>query len=207
MDYTDYNDSELLLYISENNEEASEIIFKKYEPLIKTISNKMFRYCYGTGLELSDLYQEGMLALNLAVNSFDDQKNIRFSTFVRKCIERRIASTIIAYRRNKHKFLNEAVSLEFSEDERYKLDILLKDSSTNPENVLVEYEQNEIFLGNLKEQLTNLEVNVLDLKLDGFSYNEIAQLLDKNRKCIDNAVQRIRLKARIVMKQLEMVEK
>lgn len=203
MDYTDYNDSELLLYISESNEDASEIIFKKYEPLIKTLSNKMFKYCYETGLELSDLYQEGMLALNLAVNSFDEQKNIRFSTFARKCIERRIASTIISSRRQKHKFLNESVSLEFSDDERYKLDILLKDSSSNPENVLVEYEQNELLLNNLKEQLTNLEVNVLDLKLDGFSYSEIASILGKNRKCIDNAVQRIRLKAKVVMKQLE----
>lgn len=203
MDYTDYNDNELLLYISENNEDACEIIFKKYEPLIKTLSNKMFKYCYGTSLELSDLYQEGMLALNLAVNSFDGQKNIRFSTFARKCIERRIASTIISSRRQKHKFLNESVSLEFSNDERYKLDILLKDSSSNPENVLVEYEQNELFLNNLKEQLTSLEVNVLDLKLDGFSYNEIASILGKNRKCIDNAVQRIRLKAKFVMKQLE----
>ena len=41
MDYRDYNDSELLSYIAENNEEANDIIFKKYEPLIVSIAIKM----------------------------------------------------------------------------------------------------------------------------------------------------------------------
>ena len=205
MDYTDYNDNELLLYVSENNEAASEIIFKKYEPLIKALSNKMFKYCYGTSLELSDLYQEGMLALDLAINSFDEQKNIRFSTYVRLCIQRRIGTTILSARRLKHKILNDSFSLECSEDEKYKMDILLKDLKSNPENVLIENEQNKTFLNNLKDQLTDLEENVLNLKLAGFSYDEIAQLLDKNRKCIDNSVQRLRLKAKNVIKELETI--
>ena len=34
MNYSDYNDYELLSYIEENNEDANNIIFKKYEPII-----------------------------------------------------------------------------------------------------------------------------------------------------------------------------
>ena len=34
MNYKDYNDFELISYIHENNEEANEILFKKYEPII-----------------------------------------------------------------------------------------------------------------------------------------------------------------------------
>ena len=34
MDYRDYNDNEILSYIYENNEEANEILYKKFEPLI-----------------------------------------------------------------------------------------------------------------------------------------------------------------------------
>ena len=40
MDYKDYNDYELLDYIAEGNEDANNIIIKKYEPLIIKIANK-----------------------------------------------------------------------------------------------------------------------------------------------------------------------
>ena len=43
MQYREYNDYELLNYISENNEEANEILFEKYKPLIVNISNKLYK--------------------------------------------------------------------------------------------------------------------------------------------------------------------
>ena len=76
MYYTDYNDYELLNYVSEGNEEANNIILKKYEPLINTIALKMLKYCNNSGLEKSDLVQEGLIGLNHALNFFSEQKNI-----------------------------------------------------------------------------------------------------------------------------------
>ena len=32
MNYSDYNDYELLSYVQENNEEATDVLYKKYEP-------------------------------------------------------------------------------------------------------------------------------------------------------------------------------
>ena len=49
MQYREYNDYELLNYISENNEEANEILFEKYKPLIVNISNKLYKYCKNKG--------------------------------------------------------------------------------------------------------------------------------------------------------------
>lgn len=204
MDYRDYNDNELLLYISENNEDASEIIFKKYEPLIKTTANKMHKYCKGTGLELNDLIQEGMLALNLAINHFDTEKNTNFYSFAKTCIERKVLSAVISATRQKHKILNDSVSLELPDDEKYKLNILLSDISLNPEHLLINQEQSEIFLHNVKENLTDLELQVFELKLSGFSYQEISDLLDKDKKCIDNAVQRLRLKIKKIRNDLDL---
>ena len=48
MKYRDMNDNELLYYISDGIEEAYDMLFKKYEPLISSISNKMFNYAKGT---------------------------------------------------------------------------------------------------------------------------------------------------------------
>ena len=42
MKYRDYNDYELLSYISEQNEDAEEILYKKYKPMIVSFAKKYF---------------------------------------------------------------------------------------------------------------------------------------------------------------------
>ena len=54
MDYKDYNDNELLWYIAEQNEMATDILYKKYEPLIVNFAKKMYEYCQYSGLEIND---------------------------------------------------------------------------------------------------------------------------------------------------------
>ena len=49
MDYKEYNDNELLYYVNEANEEATEIIYKKYEPLINNLARKIINYCKNSG--------------------------------------------------------------------------------------------------------------------------------------------------------------
>ena len=86
MNYKDFNDFELLDYIYSNNEDASEIMLYKYRPLIVSIAQKYVKH--NKTLDLNDLVQEGMLALNDAVMSFNDEKDANFGTFAKICIER-----------------------------------------------------------------------------------------------------------------------
>lgn len=204
MDYRDYNDNELLSYISENNEDANDIIYKKYEPLIKSTANKLYKYCKNTGLELNDLVQEGMLGLNLAINHFDSEKNNSFYSYAKLCIERRIISIVVGSKRQKHKILNDSLSFELPEEEKYKLDIILSDNSLNPEKLIINQEQTDILLNNVKNILTDFELQVFELKLSGFSYQEIGDILEKDKKSIDNAVQRLRLKIKKIIKQFDL---
>ena len=76
MKYKDYNDSELLSYIREENEEANEIIYEKYKPMIIMIAKKMVTKCNSIGLEVSDLVQEGMIALAEAIRTYNDIKDV-----------------------------------------------------------------------------------------------------------------------------------
>ena len=48
----------------------------------------------------------------------------------------------------------------------------------------------------IKESLSQLEYKILALFLQGFSYEEIGNKLDRIDKSIDNAMQRIRKKLR-----------
>jgi RNA polymerase sporulation-specific sigma factor len=196
MNYRDFNDNELIAYIKENNEEANNIIFEKYRPLIVGAATRMFSYCKNSGLELNDLIQEGMLGLNQALNSFDTERDITFYTYAKTCVERKIVSLVVSSRRLKHKILNESISIEIynDNDEVVNLDKLLSDSSTNPETIIFDNEQNNELIEKIKNNLTPLEQQVFELKINNFNYNEIAEILDKDSKSIDNALQRIKNK-------------
>ena len=202
MNYKDYNDYELINYVREKDELASDILFKKYEPLIVSYANKMYPYCRYNGIEINDLIQEGMMGLNLAINNFKDNSDNLFYTFAKKCVERKMISLVIKSRRQKHKILNESLSLEFTleNDKVGDLTSILKDNSLNPEELVITSDSEEELLKNIRSVLTDNEESVFELKIAGFDYKEIAEILDKTPKAIDNTIQRIKNKCKEIIK-------
>lgn len=196
MNYKDYNDYELISYIRENSEEANEILFEKYKPMIVNIATKMVNYSPNLGLEINDLIQEGMLGLNTAINSFDENDETSFYTYAKTCIERKIISTMVGAKRQKHKILNESMSIEIynDDDNSSVMEGLVADNSYNPENLIVQTEDGNSLYEKIVEQLTPLEQQVFELKAGGFKYKEIADILDKDPKVIDNALNRLKTK-------------
>ena len=196
MNYKDYNDEELLMYIRESSEDAHEILFKKYKPLVSSIVKKFYPYVSSSGLEKSDLMQEGYLGLNAAIERYSDEKENVFYTFARKCIERRVISAVVTANRQKHKILNESLSLEYNdlEKEIYSIEDFLYDKEEDPLEKIVLLENKEELLSSLNKILTENEKKVLELKNFGHNYQEIAQILGKSHKAIDNTIQRIRIK-------------
>ena len=195
MNYTDLNDNELIYYAYENNEEANNILIKKYEPLINSIVTRMMKSCSYMGLERSDLVQEGMIGLSHAVDYFNEQRDITFYTYAKTCIERRIISVIVAAKRLKHKALNDSISLDADEGDSF-LEHLLRDNHSNPAEIVMDVEHTEKLIENIKSKLTDFELQVFELMLSYFKYVEIAEMLDKDKKQIDNAIQRIKMKVR-----------
>ena len=196
MNYRELNDNELISYIAEKNEDAEEIIYAKYEPLINSVANKMYSYCKNTGLELSDLLQEGRIGLSQAISTYKEEKDTLFYTYAKTCIERRVISLIISSNRMKHQFLNSAISLdkEVANTENARLDEIIKDPKETPEEILINNEFKEEWIQKVKEKLNDFEIQVFDLKISGFDYKEIANILDTTPKKIDNTLQRIKLK-------------
>ena len=197
MDYKDFNDYELLSYIAEGNEDANNIIIKKYEPLINKIAIKMLPYCQNNGLEKSDLIQEGMIGLNHAIDRYQEQEDALFYTYAKKCIERKIISVVVSSNRNKNKILNESISYD---DEENLLIKFIKSQSPSPEEQILNLELEEDLLIRIKDVLTDLEEQVFSLLISGFKYREIAEILDKDQKSIDNAIQRIKTKIKNILK-------
>lgn len=199
MNYKDFNDQELLSFISENSEDSHEILFKKYKPLIVSTATKMMHSCPNLGLETKDLIQEGYLGLNQAIDTFDDKKDVLFFTYAKTCIESKMVSLIVSSKRLKHRILNESLSFEANEEENNSLETALEDSTLNPETYLIEIESMEELVSQIKEKLTPFESQVFELKINHFSYKEIANILDKDPKAVDNAIQRIKNKITLTL--------
>ena len=193
--YNDLNDYEIISYISENNEEANDIIFEKYKPLIVDRSKKLFVYCKNYGVEINDLIQEGMLGLNDAITTFNDTKDTCFYTYALRCINSRIISFIVKSGRLKNKILNDSIFLELNkQDESNGFGKNIADNSYNPEEILIKEENKQEILDIIDKNLTEFEKQVINLKINGFKYKEIADMLGKDIKYIDNCIQKSKAK-------------
>ena len=199
MNYKDFNDYELLDHIYSCDEDANEIMIYKYRPLTVNLAKKLIKYCNG-GIDLNDLIQEGLVGLNEAINNFREDKETNFGTYAKLCIQRRMYSVVKSTRTYKNKILNESISLEDEEDTN--IDRIIVENSNKPSDMIEENAYQEEILKKLNEQLTDLERQVFELKKNYFNYKEIADILEKDPKVIDNTIQRIKTKLKKIMKEI-----
>lgn len=201
--YDDYNDNELIYLIYDFNEDANRILHEKYYKIIKIKVAKYRSLAKRMGLDTCDLMQEGLLGLEEAINSYRDNKDMKFSSFANMCIERQILSVVNYHSRKKHTFLNDSCSID-AEDEkgRTMLDYSLK-SDTDPLMMMEKEEEKNSIYDLMTKDLSKLEKEVFELKLNGLDYREIARLLNKSYKSIDSALQRIRVKLKKILNEME----
>lgn len=200
------NDNELIYLVSENNEEASDVIFKKYSNLIDYKARQYLPMVEGKGLDYNDLYQEGMIGLSTAINKYKENENIKFSTFAIICVERQICSAIRRATRKKHTLLNESYSLDFSIDDTEggstQLGDIIPSENEDLLDQVVNMERQEEFVNKLNDTLTEYEKMVYELKMSGFAYDEMASMLGKSYKSVESAIFRIRTKIKHIMKKI-----
>lgn len=192
MNLDKYTDEELICLIKDGNQDATEYLLKKYSPLVK----KSIRTMYLIGADTEDLSQEGMIGLFKAIQNYQSDNTASFFTFAKICIDRQICTAIKTSNRKKHSPLNSYISFysRTNEDDSELIDNLEAGNESNPEHIVLDKENISRLDTLFHEHLSRLEKEVLHYYLDGKSYADIASLLDKPVKSIDNTVQRIRNK-------------
>jgi len=195
MDYKELNDNELIYLASDNNEEATNLLIKKYKNLITTILKEYTNKYNINGVDIADLYQEGLVGLLTAIETYDKEKNILFYTYASVCIRTAIISEIRKTFRNKNKILNNSYSLDLMyDDSSNNLYEMLKDESHDPSKMILDKETEDELISNIKKLLSDSEKTIFELKLKGVSNSEIATLLNKDKKYVENALFRINKK-------------
>lgn len=199
--YHSFTDEELINLQHQGNLEVTDYIMEKYKNLVR----KKARAMYLIGGDNDDLIQEGMIGLFKAIRDFDAEKDVSFYSFAELCISRQIYSAIEASKRQKHIPLNTYISFyaeapENDEEGLPLLDILQSITDKNPEDLIIDKENVSMIEYGLESSLSELEKKVFELYAAGISYVEIAEILDKSPKSIDNAIQRIKSKLSDVLK-------
>ena len=186
----------------ETNEDIRDSLYEKYLPTIKYVVKKFTTNAKKLGLEYSDLMQEANVAFTDAINTYDQNKDASLQTFIVLCVQRRLTNVISKAQTTKSKMEQQSLSLDYDYDEEgLPLKDILKVDLSDPSFKYSEKETTEEMKKKIKEQLSPLELEVFTYMINGLNYLEIAEILDKSPKQIDNTMQRVRLKARAVLKE------
>lgn len=187
-------DEELALLAQQGDDAALEYLLNKYKNFVRSKARSYFLI----GADHEDIVQEGMIGLYKAIRDFKPEKLSSFRAFAELCITRQIITAIKTATRQKHIPLNSYVSLNKpiydDESDRTLLDVITEGRVANPEDMLISQEDVGLIEDKIGQMLSSLEREVLSAYLDGKSYQEIAQELDRHVKSIDNALQRVKRK-------------
>jgi RNA polymerase sporulation-specific sigma factor len=180
---------------NDGNERAIEMLLKRYRHYARAKARSYFL----SGADKDDIVQEGMIGLYKAIRDYQASKNIAFRAFAELCITRQIITAIKTATRQKHQPLNSYVSLSrgyatADEDDRALVDVLVTDHAPDPADVVISSEEMSVIRSSMGRVLSRFETQVMQLYVEGKSYQQIAEMLGKHSKSIDNALQRIKRK-------------
>lgn len=192
--YKDLPEEYTVNLAKEGDSSAQEYLIKKYKNFVRSKARSYFLI----GADKEDIIQEGMIGLFKAIRDFQPDKIASFRSFAELCITRQIITAIKTATRQKHIPLNSYVSLNkpvFDEEsDRTLIDILSGRNNVDPEALIISREEVKNIESKIGEMLSELEWEVLTSYIQGKSYQEIAEDLDRHVKSIDNALQRVKRK-------------
>ena len=204
--YSEMEDEEVLCYVRSGHKRGIEYLMEKYKSLVRIKTRSYFL----VGADREDIIQEGMIGLYKAVRDYKSDKSIPFRVFAEMCITRQIITAVKTATRQKHIPLNSYVSLNkkiFDEEsDKSLIEVLQEISVTNPEELLISKEEQNVIESKIMELLSPFEKEVLSKYLKGIAYQEIAKQLDRPVKSVDNALQRLRKKIEKSIKEIRAQE-
>lgn len=186
--FIDKTDEEVVVLAKMGDDEAFEEIINRYKETVRIRAASYFI----DGGDRDDLIQEGMIGLFRAVKDFNSEKEIRFTTFAGLCIDRQIVSAVRKASSLKNDPLNRSVPIPEGDFEA-------GGSVLSAEEVVFGNLAAAEMKAGLRSVLSPMENRILDLLLVGKTYREIAELERISPKSSDNAIQRIKKKAREVL--------
>lgn len=192
MDYKNYNDYEIMYMIEENNDDALDILYQKYMPIVKSYAKRYISVAKRYGIEIDDLIQEGMYAIYRALKTYSTSHDTLFYTYVDFCIRGRMNNLLRLSNSKGAYTLNNSLSLnEVTSDGSEYLYLISDNDTLTPYDYLLESEISDL----VKEYLYNLKFDdsiIFELRMNGFKNREISSLLDVDSTFISRRIYKLK---------------
>ena len=201
IDYENTRDEQLVRLARGGDSDAEEFLIRKYKDVARTKAHLYFI----AGADREDLMQEGMIGIFKAIRGYDESREASFRTFAELCINRQILTAIKAAARLKHAPLNDSLSIDMplagddQDSEKTLGDTLPAGDYDNPEKLFIFKENMDYIEGRGSEIFSEMELRVWNEYLKGKSYAEIAEIVGKSTKAVDNAIQRTKRKVEVYL--------
>ncbi len=191
--YLGLNDYELLYMIRQSDETAYLWLLEKYKRVIWMIINNSTLKYQPRGVERNDLFQEGLISLHEAIGAFREDIKAPFYSFAALCIERQIKTYLRKFNGLTTRQFYHSLSLDrcISEDENLYLKDVLSTEKYQRASIFEKFNK-ELKQLLISDCLNDLEKSILILKLRGYTYKEIATMVNCEVKYIDNTIQKIK---------------
>ena len=194
----DLTDEQLCALAQDKDEKAVTHLLARYKHPVTAMARMYF---LSSG-DVDDLIQEGMIGLFKAYLTFDAKKEVSFKSYAYTCVKSSIFSAIKRDNTKKNMPLNNYVSLSgFDDGDNDKFSFII-DVSADPAGDVIHKEEAKELVAKIKENLSTLENVILRYYLDGYSYAEIGEIIKKETKSVDNAIQRIRKKVNAILQSM-----
>lgn len=139
------------------------------------------------------------MGLIKAIKSYDENKSTNFNTFANLCVKRQIITAVKTSNSLKYQNLNNYLPKN----------LILNYEDTNisyfynPEKLILAKEFTSLLKEYLEKNLSNFEKQVFYYLKKDYKYTEIAKILLKSPKKIDNTIQRIKKKKLLYLKEYQ----
>lgn len=186
-------DEELVELVREGDDLAVAELLERYRRFARAKARTYFL----VGGDREDVVQEGMIGLYKAIRDYRPGHDAAFRSFADLCITRQILTAIKTATRQKHGPLNSYVPFEKRQSvnsERTVGELVACETADDPLQTVIAADEFAQLRATVAELLSGLEAEVLDLYVEGRSYQEIAKVLGRHVKSVDNALQRIKRK-------------
>ena len=190
--YDEQSDENLQKMAAAGDNTAEDRLSIRYSRLVRVCARPYFL----AGGDSEDLTQEGMLGLLYAVRGFDSNTGAPFRSYAEMCIKHRLITAVKSSLRLKHAPLNDGISLDeiLSYEKSSREADFPKEFRRIPEEQVLARESADEIIKSYSRWLSKFEAQILRLFLDGLTYKEMAEHVNRPQKSVDNAVQRIKYK-------------
>ena len=185
--YNNMNDYEIIYMVCDEKDNNYNILYNKYKPLINKIAEK-YKYTFKKfGYEKEDIMQIGYLVLYKTSYMYNVNNCSMFYTYFKNAYEKALLTELRNNSTNKKEVLNNAFSYDITiPNSNLSYIDLIRDNS---------YQENEDYIKliiNFKNSMSFELGCVFELFYNGYGYEEISILLDKNNDETKNNMKEIK---------------